>query len=757
MSSRRYLLPAADSALHSQHSPENTGFWDKVRRQDLILGAVMLILMVLLQSNARADEAPAQGQESYQNLSEVGTGSLVAKSAQGYRGLMRLGSDVSLTVSGMVVQARVTQQFRNQSRDWVEATYVFPLPSDSAVNQMRIKIGERVIEGIIKEKQQAQKLFIKAKQEGKQAGLLEQQRPNLFTTRVANIAPGAAIDVEFSYLQKLHYEGDEFSVRVPLTLTPRYIPGKPLTEAMQHPPVLSANGWAFATDQVPDAPEITPPQIRNPPDQQSHRASLSVDLTPGFDVAAVESPYHDVRVERQSARYRIAPRQNPVVMNRDFELRWRPVPSQAPTAAMFFEEQPLNGAGDGESSAAAEKAKHGLLMLMPPQQAFADVVPPRELLIIIDTSGSMSGASIAQAKAAVLMALDRLRPGDRFNLIEFNSYHRALFPQPQMAEQRWLQQARGFVQSLQANGGTEMYGALEAAFNTPADEGFLRQVVFITDGSVGNERALLELIHTRLGNSRLYTVGIGSAPNEFFMRKAAEFGKGTFAMIGSQQQVQQEMAELFDRIEKPVMTDLQVNFPGGGAELFPQQIPDLYAGQPLVLHARFQDWPDDITVSGKFSGQHWQQNLPVTPPSQTDAGSPGVATLWAREKVQSLEDDSIRQGNRDLHRNGILDLGLDYGIVTRFTSFVAIAKDVVRESKDPLHKQEVPNLMPHGSKQQPPSVGMPQTALGIHYQLLIGCLSLLLAAIVSRMKYVCHFSAIGLPSRLSSVFSGRSS
>ena len=721
MAGRRYLLKTTESGRVPGSRNRTSGIWDKVKHQDLWLAAIMLILMVLVQS-------PARAQEHYDQLSDVGTGSLLAKSSAGYQGLLRLGSDFDIAVTGMMLKARVVQRFSNQTQDWLAATYVFPLPADSAVHGMRIRIGERIIEGVIKERQQAKQLFVKAKQEGKQAGLMAQERANLFTTQVANIAPGDTIEVAFEYLQTLHYESGEFSVRLPLTLTPRYIPGNRTGE-------LSANGWSFPTDQVPDAPAVTPPQVAAVADPASHQARVSLVLTPGFDLAGVTSPFHDIRIKREQALYRIEPRQNPVVMNRDLVISWRPVAQQSPAAAVFTETRSLPGA--------ASPARHALLMVMPPEAAFNDIIPPRELLIVIDTSGSMSGASIIQAKAAVLMALERLRPGDRFNLMEFNSSHRSLFSAPQMAEQHALQQARQFVQQLRANGGTEMRGALQSAFAAPADESFLQQVVFITDGSVGNEHALLALIHQQLGNRRLYTVGIGAAPNEFFMRKAAEFGRGSFAMIGSQQQVQAQMSALFDRIEKPVMTDLEVLVGNAKAEWFPQHIPDLYAGQPLVVHGRFSQWPDSIVVSGRFSGQRWQQRLQLQKPGSDQEETRGVATLWAREKVQALEDEGTRQGNRDLHRASILELGLSYGIVTRLTSFVAIAREVVRNPADALKQASVPNLMPEGSTRQPPSVGMPQTALGVHQQFMLGLISLLVALLLGCLKYSCHFSAIG--------------
>ena len=736
MSSRRYLLSA------DQASGQRNRFWDRVTPGQLVLAATALVLAMLLQARVAV-----AGDERYSDLAAVGTGAMVVEQGAGYQGLLRLNSHFDLKVTGMLVHARVTQAFKNNSQDWVAATYVFPLPSNSAVNSMRMIIGEREIEGIIKERRQAQQIFVKAKRQGKQAGLLEQQRPNLFTTRVANIGPGEQIDVEFSYLQTLQLADNEFTLRLPLTLTPRYVPGvvdseQTVEPANQQTFILPTHGWAYATDQVPDAPAVTPPQLTHGQLMQSgnsasHQATIELDLQPGFDLAEVHSPYHDISTQRTSDHYQITTKKSSVIMNRDFVLTWRPVPQQAPQAALF----------QAPEHPDAPPSQHALLMLMPPQAASAAVVPPRELIIVVDTSGSMAGTSIVQAKQAVLMALNRLRSQDRFNLIEFNSSHRALFPNSQPAEPRQINQARRFVQGLKANGGTEMAAALNAAFRFPVDEALLRQVVFITDGSVANEHALFELIHRGLGNSRLYTVGIGSAPNAFFMRKAAEFGKGTYAMIGAQQEVQQAMQGLFSKIEKPMMTNISVQAAGVETEMFPQVIPDLYQGEPLVVHARFARWPNEIQVQGEFNGQPWQRVFPI---GRQQPGESGIRTLWAREKVQHLEDLGTKAGQRNQYQADITQLGLDYGIVTRFTSFVAVAKEPVRPPGEPLQNKPLPNLMPSGSQQQPPSVGMPQTALGLSQRLLLGVLSLLAAlllwAITSRkVKYRCHYSVIGLP------------
>ncbi len=232
----------------------------------------------------------------------------------------------------------------------------------------------------------------------------------------------------------------------------------------------------------------------------------------------------------------------PVPADRDFELHWTPDVGRAPGAAVFVEPK------DGKT--------YALVMLVPNAPDASLPRMPREATYIIDTSGSMAGTSIVQAKAALLYALDRLAPGDRFNVIEFNSRARPLFDVPMPVDPATLGRARSFVSGLKADGGTEMREALTLALRAPKVEGFVRQIVFLTDGAVGNENELFALIRERLDDRRLFTVGIGSAPNSHFMTKAAQFGRGTFTYIGDTREVQEKMAALFRKLESPVLTDV---------------------------------------------------------------------------------------------------------------------------------------------------------------------------------------------------------
>lgn len=756
--------PASASAQWADRS--SSADWENIRVRQLIFSGLLLVLLVLFSKYSQANENAAGQLAEFNSFSDIGTGSLVTQAGDGgYASLTRLNTDITIDVSGMSLLGQVKQGFKNELQQWVEATYVFPLPADSAIYAMRIKIGERVIEGEIKEKSEAQKIFVEARKSGKRASLVEQQRPNLFTTKVTNIGPGEEVVVEISYLQTLAYQDHEFELRLPLTLTPRYMPGSrnslansstlenvvSESSSVNHIPrtataipaaqaIIQPTGWSFATDQVSDAGFISPPQVHAADTDTvgSHRANIRLNIEPGFEVVDWQAPYHDISVQRHSTTYQITPKQGPFLMNRDFVVRWRPVAGQEPTAAFFHEtlghEEASNVPADHSESSA-----HGLLMLMPPREVSQVQVGPRELVLVIDTSGSMSGASIAQAKQALLMALKRLRPEDHFNVIEFNSQHTKLFSQSVSADQQHLLMAQRFVHGLQANGGTEMMGALKAAMQGDLDQGGSRlgvkQIVFITDGSVGNETALFKAITDNINAARLYTVGIGSAPNGYFMRKAAEFGRGTFTWIGSVQEVQEKMSALFTRIEQPLVTDLRVTYHNSGlVESYPGQIPDLYAGEPLIIKTKFQEAPQSITVSGEFNGQFWQRH--IVPDWQRKHA--GIGVLWAREKVAHLTDEGIKQGNVDLYRDDILNLGLAYKLVTKYTSFVAVDKTPARPLNEPLKAKNIPNLMPEGSQQKAPSVGYPRTALGTGQHILLGMISLFLGLLVLCLKQDRH-------------------
>jgi Ca-activated chloride channel family protein len=585
-----------------------------------------------------------------------------------------LNTDVRIAVSGMIARATVKQQFENKSANWVEGIYVFPLPHDSAVDRLKLTIGERVITGTIEERQAAQRAYQQARAQGQRAGLVEQERPNIFTTSVANIGPGEKVTVEIEYQESLRYDQGKFTLRFPLVVGPRYIPG----ETVQ----VAARGWSPPTTQVPDADRITPP-VAHPSEGARNPVSLQVDIDPGFRIAAVESNTHAIATKDGAAgRTLVALADALVPADRDFVLTWRPVPGAAPTAGLFSEVR------DGRT--------HLFVMLMPPTGDALPQLPPREMIFIIDTSGSMEGTSIQQAKAALHLGLDRLRQGDTFNIIQFNSTASVLFGAPQPVAADSLRLAHTYVEALRATGGTEMLPALNLALDGSRKAGRVRQVVFLTDGAVGNEDALFRRIQERLGDSRLFTIGIGSAPNSWFMSRAAQAGRGTFTNIDKVGEVTQRMAALFEKLEKPVLTDLAVEWPAGvEAETYPSPIPDLYAGEPVVFAASTASTlPADanVRISGRSFGQAWTRSLSLA----GHENRPGVAAVWARRKLAALEDSRLDGTPQEQVRADSLQLALAYQLVSKYTSLIAIDPMPVRPANEPVLRGEVPTNLPDG-------------------------------------------------------------
>ncbi len=638
--------------------------------------------------------------------SQMQGGSLLFRMQQGYETATLLNSDIDIAVSGLVARVTVRQAFTNDSREWVEGVYVFPLPEDAAVDHMRLYVGDRFIEGEIREKEQAKKEYQAAREQGKKATLVEQQRANLFTTSVANIAPGEQVMVEIEYLENLRYDNGTFALRFPMTLTPRYVPGDPLPER-------SGGGWSPNTTEVIDASFVTPPMVTS---SRGHQVSLTATIDAGVPLEIIASRYHPVNVGENNGRYNVTLAGGIAAMDHDFELLWRPVPSAAPRAMAFTETI------DGEP--------HYLLMVMPPNAKDAPpVVMPREMIFIIDTSGSMHGTSIQQAKSALTRALSGLKPGDRFNVIEFNSYATALFQQSMDVNGVNLSQAESFVRRLNANGGTEMRAALELALHEDPSESHLRQIVFITDGSVANEDALFKLIEERLGSARLFPVGIGSAPNSWFMTKSAELGRGTFTIISALHEVGEKMDRLFDKLEYPQVTNIDVQWPGGAVvESYPGTVPDLYLGEPVTIRARATTGFHPgaaVRISGNSAGGAWYEDLGL------DAGQShaGVGALWARARIASLLDDERRGADKATTRAGIIETALKHHLVSKYTSLVAVDKTPVRPAGDPLSKEQVPNLMSHGQSTNA-IFGFPATATPAELLRISGFVCVLLAMVV---------------------------
>src|SRR5215217_776160 len=609
---------------------------------------------------------------------EAGVGTV----ATGRGNLPLLGIDVDAALTGLVARVALTQTFGNRFDRPLEATYIFPLPDRAAVTEFRMEVGERVVEGVLKERGQARAEYDTAVQEGRRASIAEEERPGVFTMRVGNLLPGERVTVRLVMTGPLPWDDGEATFRFPLVVAPRYIPGAPLDGE----PV--GAGTEPDTDAVPDASRISPsvllPGFPNPVD-----LSIRVRIEPaGLDMGTLRSSLHAV-VEEEQDGVRVVRVEPGERANRDFVLRVRTGDGTVATAL-----------------AAAEDAEGGqgtfALTLLPP--AGADTVHPRDVVFVLDRSGSMAGWKMVAARRAVARMVDSLTPRDRFLVLAFDNLIETppgadgsggLKPSPPVDRGTGLQAASDharflavdYLSRLEARGGTEMAAPLARALEVlTGSSGDLPDgprdlaLVLVTDGQVGNEDQILRLLAPRLGGVRIYTVGVDTAVNEGFLKRLAGFGGGAFELVESEDRLDEVMDRVQRRIGAPVLTDLELVLAGLDVDLdslAPRRLPALFAGSPLVVSGRFAGpAAGAVTVRGRdAAGQPWSATVEAT------AGDAAALTAtWARAHLRDLEDRYATDPapDRDLERR-IVETSLRFGVLCRFTAFVAADVHVVNE------------------------------------------------------------------------------
>ncbi|PHS30539.1 MAG: marine proteobacterial sortase target protein [Methylophaga sp.] len=674
-----------------------------------IIGLVIsvgLMSVIMVSASVQAAGVEETKLESIRHINDLASGQLVFRQDDGhYLSSPTLATDVEIKINGLLARVLVSQTFTNPTSLWQEGIYVFPLPETAAVDHLQMKIGERIIIGEIKRKEEAKKIYEAAKASGKRTALLEQQRPNIFTSSVANIAPGDSITITLEYQQMVTQGEDEFSLRFPMVVAPRYIPGKIIAQ-IEDVKQVNNQGWAMNTDHVPDASAITPPVLVGASDH--NLVNLNVTLAAGFPVEKVISRYHEIEnIELKNGIRKIS-LMGDVPARRDFELVWQAKPQFIPQAALFKQHK--------------NNQDYAMVMLMPPKQMNTESIA-REMIFIIDTSGSMDGTSMIQARSALLYGLDQLRPQDSFNIIRFSDDLESMFEKSLLATDVNLDIARNFVNWLRATGGTEMAPALKLALSSEQRTNGIRQIVFLTDGSVGNEDELFGIIKQHLGTSRLFTVGIGSAPNSHFMRRAAEYGRGSHSYIGAESEVRQKMQALFTKLAHPVVTNITLELPEGTVlEQWPRIIPDLYLGEPLLVTMRADELPDNIIIKGMLGSTEWQTKVAL----HSGAASEVVSTFWARRKIEHLMDKYRMNGQLDETKDAIVNVALAHHLVSKFTSLVAVEQTIVRPKEANMKSNAIASNMPAGWKMGQ----LPQTATLAELQLFFGFFFLLLMQIL---------------------------
>ncbi|MDD8058096.1 MULTISPECIES: marine proteobacterial sortase target protein [Shewanella] len=673
-------------------------------------GFVSVLLLLML-------SASAQASPSAMTDDDITQGTLVYFAKDQVIQALAMDTQVSMDVSGLLNRVTVKQVFINDSDQWLNGRYVFPLPENAAVDSMQLRIGDKIIAGQIQPKKQALQTFETAKKQGKQASLLQQQRRNIFSSEVANLGPHDQLVVELSYQQTVEFNDGLFSLRFPMAITPRYHPEQSSDKDKQ------------ALEVAYIDPTIIPNQLSEISSAQGINVSMKVNIDAGFALNSLDSLYHPIKQSVNGQRYTVS-FDGKQIADRDFVLQWQADVGALPQAATFYQTGKTHSVAgnshDNITTNAVDQSVYSLVMLMPPSVEVSEQhLIGRELILVIDTSGSMSGQSIVQAKQALQFAIAGLRDIDTFNIIEFNQHTSMLSPVPLTATSRNLGLANRYIASLEANGGTEMAPAITAALVDTLQpdavnvrgESMLRQVIFMTDGAVGNEQQLYQLISDQLGDSRLFTVGIGSAPNSDFMRRAATMGRGTFTYIGKQTEVKQKITQLLTKIEQPVLTNIGLYYLDGSVpDYWPSTISDLYQNEPLWVSIKSpSQLLQPIIVSGNINGQYWQQQLDFT----DNQPARGIDLLWANAQITALELYKNAASGPRVNKQ-VEALGMQYHLVTSQTSLVAVDVTPVNPMSDTTIDAKVQSHLPHGLQVGNQAQVLPQTATSSRLWLLIG-------------------------------------
>ena len=560
-------------------------------------------------------------------------------------------TDVSASISGYIATVAVTQQFHNPFDSKIEAQYVFPLPQNAAVNDFVMTIGDRRIRGVIRPRQQAEEIYREARSRGHVVSLLTQERPNIFTQKVANIEPGRQIDVNIKYFQTLTYVDGYYQFMFPMVVGPRFNPSH--SDGIGAVP-RGAHGRSGQQTEV---------QYLRPNERSGHDIALKVQIDAGVPIEQLTCTSHVISQTRvDDHRVQIALAGSDTIPNKDFVLQYRVAGRRIKSNIMVHRDGRVPGGGFFS------------LMIFPPAQV--EDLPRRatEMVFVLDCSGSMNGFPIEKAKGALSHALNRLHPDDTFQVIRFSNSASQLGPTPLPATRANIDKALDYVRSLRGGGGTMMIEGIKAALDFPHDESRLRFVTFLTDGYIGNEAEILGEMHQRLGSARVFSFGIGSSPNRFLLERMAVLGCGAVAYVGPRDDSEKIMHDFQKRASHAALTDVHIEWGSlQVSDVYPKRLGDLYVGRPVIVTGRFRgDERANVRVFGRLADRQVQFDIPVDL-DDPSANHPALAAVWARKKIADLTNQSmiVADPHGELAAT-IEQTALDYNLMSAHTAFVAV-------------------------------------------------------------------------------------
>lgn len=594
-------------------------------------------------------------------------------------------TDFETHISGYLNRTVVKQVFENPLDKKIEATYTFPLSDDAAVDRMVMVVGDRRIEGQIKKREEAREVYEQAKAAGHVASLLEQDRPNIFMQSVANIEPGAKVVIEISYVETLPYSDGRFELVLPTVVGPRFIPGGGSAEA--------PGERGRPTPEVPDGDRITPP-IAPEGERAGHDINITVHLDAGMPIQDIESALHDVNLIRRSeSRVTVKLVNKKTIPNRDFILEYALATDEIQDAFLVHED---------------DRGKFFTFVLQPPKRVEPDQAVPKELIFVIDRSGSMRGTPIETAKKTMRLCIQDMNPKDRFNLHSFSGGQGRAFDEPVVNTKENREQALKYLKDLYGSGGTRMMPAIKQALGgQPEDR--VRIVVFMTDGYIGNDFAIIDEIQKSTADARVFGFGIGNSVNRFLLDNMSREGRGEVQYVplrhrgdSAGKRFDEAAERFYRRVNNPVLTHIEIDWGKlPVSEVYPKKLPDLFDAKPILVHGRLAGEAEGaLTLKGRTAKGAFTREIAVSEkraeaPKDADA----MASLWARRKIDHLTHQDLRalqqQSFPDELKEQVTQLGLEYDLMTPFTSFVAVEKMRVTAGGEPV-TVDVPVEMPEG-------------------------------------------------------------
>ena len=556
-------------------------------------------------------------------------------------------TDVKGQISGYIATVDVTQKFHNPYDEKIEAVYVFPLPQNAAINEFIMTIGERRIRGIIRERKEAEKIYQQARSQGHVASLLTQERPNIFTQKVANIEPGKTIDVNIKYFNTLAYVDGWYEFVFPMVVGPRF-----------NPPGSTDGVGAVARGKAGISGQKTEVQYLKPGERSGHDISLAVDIDAGVAIEKVICSSHVITNNSATPEKRSVKLSGlDSIPNKDFVLRYKVAGKTVKSALVTHRDK---------------RGGFFTLMLYPPENLSHLKRAPMEMIFVLDCSGSMSGKPIAKAKQAILRALKKLQPNDTFQVIRFSNNASQFGPDPVPATPDNIRKAIAYVEHLHGSGGTMMIEGIKAALDFAHDPKRFRLVSFMTDGYIGNEAQILAAVHERLDASRIFSFGVGTSVNRYLLDRMAKLGKGAVAYIGLEDNAAEVVDLFYERISHPALTDVAIDWGDlDVTDVFPSRIPDLFVGRPVILTGRFNGQGNTtIRVTGSIGDLTQEIAIPVNL-SDSASTHKGIACVWARKRIETLANQTTYDSNPDLPGE-IKQVALKYGLMSAYTAFIAV-------------------------------------------------------------------------------------